>query len=147
MAGRERREERARKRSLLDVESERVRRTFVAMAGQDRADSVSETDIRAAIAARNISQFSPVESHVERDLFGDPVPPGADRPGRPIHIPTLETRSRVERLRAKGLTHDAIAGAIGISAPTLRLNYPVELGSSSQTWRHRQTEKGKRNGR
>lgn len=71
-----------------------------------------------------------------RDLFGDPVPP-ARRPGRPRHVPTDATRAKVRELYQAGSRQPAIAAALGITVPTLTLNYPAELNSSSQTWRTR----------
>lgn len=85
----------------------------------------------------NKRTFFPLEETYDRDLFGKPVQPGRGRSGRPRHVPTPETRSRVAELRGEGLSHLAIARAIGISDPTLRLNYAVELGSGSTVWRRR----------
>jgi hypothetical protein len=49
-------------------------------------------------------------------------------PGRPKHIPSLETSQKVELLAAIGWSHFRIAEAIGVSSPTLRLHYRRELG-------------------
>ena len=77
----------------------------------------------------------------ERDLFGGllPVParPSAKPRGRPRHAPTQDLRDQVRTLKAAGLNHLEIAAAIGITAPTLRLNYPAELNSNSLAWRRR----------
>ena len=56
---------------------------------------------------------------------------GADRSrgGRPPHEPTPESRERVQILLGGGMTHDQIAAAIGISAPTLRQHYGEELST------------------
>lgn len=67
------------------------------------------------------------------DLFGEPIRSRAGLPGRPRHVPTAALRQRVSELRGQGLDHHAIAGAIGLTAPTLRLNYAAELGSTSIT--------------
>lgn len=71
------------------------------------------------------------------DLFGEPVRPGFGQRGRPRHMPTPATRARVIELRSEGLSHLSIAAALGITHPTLVLNYPAELGSASQAWRRR----------
>jgi hypothetical protein len=68
------------------------------------------------------------------DLFGQPV---VTRLGRPRHLPTDTSRALVAELRAGGATQAEIAAAIGITPPTLRLNYPVELGSASKVWLRR----------
>lgn len=47
--------------------------------------------------------------------------------GRPAHVPTDETRRQVEKLAAYGITHDSIAGIVGISDETLRKHYATEL--------------------
>jgi len=73
----------------------------------------------------------------EFDMFGHPIDPRRGLHGRPRHLPTIELRQRVSQLHAQGLSHLDIAAEIGISAPTLRLNYPAELESRSQTWRRR----------
>lgn len=57
--------------------------------------------------------------------------------GRPRYVPTDATRALVARLHADGLKQPAIARAVGVSVPTLVLNHPVELRSTSQVWRRR----------
>ena len=71
------------------------------------------------------------------DLFGEPIDPRRGWQGRPRHRPTEATRATVAELHGEGLDQLAIAKALGITAPTLRLNYPTELGSTSQVWRRR----------
>ena len=61
------------------------------------------------------------------DLFGDPVPEGHGRPGRPSHVATFENRNKVKMLLACGWDDDRIAGALGITRPTLRKHYLREL--------------------
>lgn len=75
------------------------------------------------------------------DLFGEPLiePRGQ---GRPRHVPTEATRQRVRELRGEGLAQLAIARAIGLTVPTLILNYHLELGSSSRVWRRRAQRDG-----
>jgi hypothetical protein len=85
----------------------------------------------------NFRNYFPLEETYGRDLFGEPVPPGRGRSGRPRHVPTAATRARVVELRAEGLSIAAIARELGLSQPTLQLNYPVELGSGSRAWRRR----------
>lgn len=63
------------------------------------------------------------------DLFGDPVPQGEGRRGRPQHLPTNENRNRVNLLLALGWSNDRIAAALRITAPTLRRHYFSELRS------------------
>ncbi|MBO9510928.1 helix-turn-helix domain-containing protein [Erythrobacter sp. A6_0] len=71
------------------------------------------------------------------DLFGEPVT-ASRGPGRPRYVPTDRDRATVALLHAAGRTHLEIAAAIGISHPTLLLNYPLELESSSQSGRRRE---------
>lgn len=71
------------------------------------------------------------------DLFGLPVDPRHGLAGRPRHIPMPRLRAEVAALHEAGHSHEAIAAAIGITAPTLRLNYPDELKSLSQAPRRR----------
>lgn len=47
--------------------------------------------------------------------------------GRPMHVPTAETREQVEVLSAGGMFAWQIAGYLGISEPTLRLHYEQEI--------------------
>lgn len=49
------------------------------------------------------------------------------RPGRRRHVPSEGTRNQVRALRHSGETLKRIAAAIGISEPTLRRAYAVEL--------------------
>ncbi|WP_278984692.1 hypothetical protein [Sphingobium yanoikuyae] len=49
------------------------------------------------------------------------------RPGRRRHVPSEGTRTQVRALRLSGKTLKRIAAAIGISEPTLRRAYAVEL--------------------
>lgn len=74
---------------------------------------------------------------IEVDLFGFEVDRSRRRPGRPRHMPTPELRAHVRQLHLEGLSHLAIAAAIGVTDPTLRIHYFAELDSSSQTWRRR----------
>ena len=61
------------------------------------------------------------------DLFGDVVPEGRGKPGRPQHVPTNENRNRVKMLLAVGWNDERIAGAVGVSIKTLRKHYSREL--------------------
>jgi hypothetical protein len=61
------------------------------------------------------------------DLFGDPVPEGWGRRGRPQHIATQQNRNKVMMLLAFGWNNERIARALGITLPTLRRNYFREL--------------------
>ncbi len=70
------------------------------------------------------------------DLFGEPV--AAKRgPGRPRHVPTPATRADVFRMAEAGLGQEAIAEYLGVSGPTLRINYAAELRTKSQTGKRR----------
>ena len=51
----------------------------------------------------------------------------AKRSGRPRFVPTLAQRSLVEYLRLSGYTFSTIAKAVGVSVPTLRRAFKVEL--------------------
>lgn len=61
------------------------------------------------------------------DLFGDPVPEGHGKRGRPQHVATQENRNKVVMLLAFGWNNERIARALHITAPTLRKNYFREL--------------------
>ena len=61
------------------------------------------------------------------DLFGDPVPDGWGKRGRPEHVPTLQSRNKVIMLLALGWSNERIAKALYITSPTLRKNYGREL--------------------
>lgn len=78
----------------------------------------------------------------ERDLFGHAIEQKREARGRPRHMPTAELRARVMSLHAEGLNQPNIAKAIGISLPTLLLNYPVELDSKSQSGARRAVREG-----
>lgn len=67
------------------------------------------------------------------DLFGNPVEPVRETRGRPRHRPNVKLRNKVKMLHDAGLNHIEIARVIGITAPTLRLNYFTELQSGSCT--------------
>jgi hypothetical protein len=61
------------------------------------------------------------------DLFGDPVPAGWGRRGRPQHIATQENRNKVQMLLALGWNNERITRALDITPPTLRRNYFRDL--------------------
>ena len=61
------------------------------------------------------------------DLFGDPVPEGRGRPGRPSHVATMENRNKVKMLLALGWETERVSRALGVSVPTLRKHYLREL--------------------
>lgn len=77
------------------------------------------------------------------DLFGNPIDPGFGRRGRPRHMPNAQLRQWVRAMRAEGMSQPAIARAVGITEPTLRLNYHEELQSTSRAWRRRAEREGK----
>jgi hypothetical protein len=74
------------------------------------------------------------------DLFGAHAVAASPRLGRPRHVPTLENRRKVSALAGLGVSHLKIAHSIGLTAPTLRAYYFLELNSSSQVWRRRLPE-------
>jgi len=55
--------------------------------------------------------------------------PRTDRGGRPQHVPSDETRERVEVLLAGGMLAWQISQALGISEPTLREHYGDQLAA------------------
>jgi len=57
------------------------------------------------------------------DLFGDPVPAGWGKRGRPQHIRTTENINKVTMLVAWGWGNERIANSMGITLPTLRKHY------------------------
>ncbi|TIW43744.1 MAG: hypothetical protein E5V72_17010 [Mesorhizobium sp.] len=61
------------------------------------------------------------------DLFGDPVPEGWGKRGRPQHVATAANRNKVNMLLALGWNNERIARALSITPPTLRKNYFREL--------------------
>jgi hypothetical protein len=54
------------------------------------------------------------------------VPLGTPR-GRPVHVPTDDTRRRVLQAAAFGVRHDGICRLIGVALPTLQKYYADEL--------------------
>lgn len=64
-----------------------------------------------------------------RDLFGNPISPTYGRPGRPRFMPKRADRRLVRKLRRAGATQAEIAAQLGITIPTLALNFPAELES------------------
>lgn len=131
--------------SLRQKLKSQIEATLSADASEGGAERLSEADLREALAARNLRTFSRFEVTGGVDLFGEPIVSNPNRMGRPPHLPTIRTRKQVSDMRAEGRTQPEIAKVIGISLPTLRLNYPNELGSSSQTWRGRASNSGERN--
>ena len=57
------------------------------------------------------------------DLFGDPVVPSREGPGRPEVVWNLEPSNRVLLAFARGLTVQRTATSVGLSEPTLRKVY------------------------
>ena len=66
------------------------------------------------------------------DLFGDPVLPAKEGPGRPEIVWTRETSNKVLLAFARGLTVREAASAVGMSAPTLRKVYFSEVAKRAQ---------------
>lgn len=61
------------------------------------------------------------------DLFGDTIPEGWGKAGRPEHSPTDENRNKVNMLLVMGWSNKRISKTLGITAPTLRKHYFSEL--------------------
>ena len=61
------------------------------------------------------------------DLFGDPIPAGWGKRGRPEHVPTEQNRNKVSMLTALGWSNGRIAASMFITVPTLRKHYFSEL--------------------
>lgn len=61
------------------------------------------------------------------NLFGDPIPDGMGKRGRPPHVPTQQNRNKIILLLAQGWPDARISGALGITVPTLRKYYFREL--------------------
>lgn len=61
------------------------------------------------------------------DLFGDPIPEGYGRAGRPEHVRTKENSNKVIMLLALGWGNERISRALHITPPTLRKHYFREL--------------------
>lgn len=57
------------------------------------------------------------------DLLGDPIPPNQGKRGRPQHVPTKENANKIMLLLAQGWADVRIAGALGITIPTLKKHY------------------------
>lgn len=68
----------------------------------------------------------------EVDLFGDPILPAQDGPGRPPHKWTLENSNKVLLAFASGRSVKDAAAAIGVSVPTLRQHYSSELAKRAR---------------
>lgn len=66
------------------------------------------------------------------DLFGDPVLPSREGPGRPEVVWNRETSNKVLLAFARGLTVKQAASAVGMSAPTLRKVYFSEVGKRAE---------------
>jgi hypothetical protein len=60
-------------------------------------------------------------------MFGLPVRVGFGRRGKPPHVKCVENVNDLNRLLAFGWSNERIAGAMGISLPTLRKYYVSEL--------------------
>ena len=71
------------------------------------------------------------DNSVDLDLFGDPIPDGFGKRGRPPHVATDRNRNKVMVLLAVGWLPGRIAAALGITEPTLRKHYFFELRSRS----------------
>ncbi|MGD9923915.1 MAG: hypothetical protein AB7V13_21110 [Pseudorhodoplanes sp.] len=61
------------------------------------------------------------------DLFGDPIPEGHGKRGRPPHVVTNQNRNKVIMLLALGWSNERIASAISVTLPTLRKHYFSQL--------------------
>lgn len=57
------------------------------------------------------------------DLFGNPMPSGDPKRGRPEHVPTEENIIFVMVLLAAGHSNKEVAETMGLTVPTLRKHY------------------------
>ena len=103
----------------------------------DSATQSAGGEFAGGIASPANVGSAPIKFTAEQiDLFGEPV--AAKRgPGRPRHVPTPATRADVFRMAEAGLGQGAIAQYLGISCPTLRINYAAQLRTTSQTGKRR----------
>mgnify|MGYP002132467496 FL=1 len=113
-----------------------TRATVAAMVASDKpvadiaaAIGISEPTLRAHYAVELTAARPQINfPFAESPASPSPRPPAApSRAGRPEHVPTQETRERVEVLIAGGMPTWQIAAAVGVSEPTLRFHYPTEL--------------------
>lgn len=89
--------------------------------------------VTSGIWGGNLFDFADWRLAMDFDLFGFPIRPGHGCRGRPRHMPSHAQRQLVRQLHTNGLAQPAIAKALGITVPTLLLNYPIELESKSRT--------------
>ena len=61
------------------------------------------------------------------DLFGEAIPAGRGKRGRPAHVWSIENSNKINLLFATGHDHHDAAAVLGISAPTLRKHYFFEI--------------------
>ena len=57
------------------------------------------------------------------DLLGDPIPENWGKRGRPPHVPCIDNRQKIVLMMAQGWTDKRMAGALGITLPTLKKHY------------------------
>lgn len=91
----------------------------------------SEVEVHQRTPPKAFSKPSVTGGPVALEVSNDPQDGDAKgvglRRGRPRFEPSLEQRRLVVRLHAAGTTREAIARAIGVSLPTLRAYFAVEL--------------------
>ena len=98
------------------------------MRGEGKSSQTPALPHTAVHLIRRIFLSEP-ENSVDLDLFGDPIPEGFGKRGRPQHVATDRNRNKVMMLLAVGWAPKRIADALGITTPTLRKHYFFELRS------------------
>jgi len=112
-------------------------RRSVAMHG---ADSAGRTGDPVASELR-----AKMPDYLPRDLFGELVSVKPKKRGRPRHVPSSWSRALVTHMRIDGCAQPEIAKALGLTIPTLVMNYHTELKSTSQVWRRRDQADNRKN--
>ena len=108
------------------------RRLFIAAPLRAHAEAMrkAEASLESIALALGIS-IGTVRKRLKAEL--EAGMPGGRPAGRPRWRPSDDDRARVEQLAASGDCHDAIAAAIGVSAPTLRRHCAAELAKGRRS--------------
>ncbi len=108
------------------------------------AQGLSEADLERVLSEQNRKNFYRYELIEGVDPFGEPIVSYLNNMERRPHFPAEVTRRKTAGLRQQAGGQSEIAKVIGISLPTLCLNYPNEPRSSSQTCRRHVPNYGER---
>lgn len=113
------------------TEATRARVVHLVSAGMDVPKIAKELGLSAptlrAHYAAELHGAKPQKNFPIDGLQETVARPGRERAGRPEHVPTDDTRDRVEVLVAAGMVQWQIAQALGISEPVLRDRYADQL--------------------